>query len=134
MAGAIFHRDIKPPNLLLDASGVLKISDLGIARVQNPSDLLGGAASGQSELTRDGAIMGTVDFMPPEQAYNSRLADHRSDIYSLGCTLYYLLTAEVPFPGETLMSRLLAHREAPIPARPPCAATSPRPSTRSSGG
>jgi serine/threonine protein kinase len=111
----IVHRDIKPANLLLDRSGTVKVLDLGLARVSQGQDLLTSESS-ELNLTVSGSFVGTVDYMSPEQAYDPRLADCRSDIYSLGCTLHYLLTAKPPFGGQTFMERLLAHRERPIPA------------------
>lgn len=108
-AEGIVHRDIKPANLLLDKKGTIKILDMGLARI-------GGDASGQAELTATGAIMGTVDFMAPEQALNTKGADARADIYSLGCSLFYLLTGKATFNGDTLMAKLLAHRGQPIPS------------------
>jgi serine/threonine protein kinase len=113
--GGITHRDIKPANLLRDRSGVVKILDLGLARV---SQGLGPTAAegSESDLTVSGVIVGTVDYMSPEQAYDPRLADPRSDIYSLGCTLHYLLTGRSPFGGKTFMERMLGHRERPIPS------------------
>lgn len=102
----IIHRDIKPQNLLLDKSGVIKILDMGLARFDNPL-----AEDDPGVLTQTGSIMGTADFMSPEQALNTKYADHRSDIYSLGCTLYYLITGEPLFQGESMMEKLLAHRE-----------------------
>ncbi len=83
-------------------------------RVNQTQELLAAGAS-ESDLTVSGSIVGTVDYMSPEQAYDPRMADGRSDIYSLGCTLHYLLTGRSPFGGQTFMERLLGHRERPVP-------------------
>jgi serine/threonine protein kinase/DNA-binding response OmpR family regulator len=108
----IVHRDIKPANLLRDAGGTVKITDLGLARLNEP---LGGPVA-NSALTQAGGVVGTVDYMSPEQAFDSTSVDHRADIYSLGCTLYYLLTGAPPYTGSTIMATLLKHRESPVPA------------------
>ena len=70
----------------------------------------------QTELTGTGTIMGTVDYMAPEQAVNTKYADHRADIYSLGISLYYLLAGKAAYTGETAMEKLLAHQNQPIPS------------------
>jgi len=109
----IIHRDVKPDNLVLDAQGTVRILDLGLARVV-PNDPLSGGS--EKSLTESGALMGTVDYMSPEQAYDSKKVNARSDVYSLGCTLHYLLTGHPPFESESMMGRLLAHRENEIPS------------------
>ena len=107
----VIHRDIKPSNLLLDSTGTVKVLDLGIARLEDAIE------SSLTGLTATGMVMGTIDFMAPEQAVNAKRADARSDIYSLGCTLHYLLTGQAVYnTGTTMMERILAHREDPIPA------------------
>ena len=105
----LVHRDIKPQNLFLEKqSDEVKILDLGLARVRETTQD-GETATG--ELTREGEVMGTPDYMAPEQAMDTRSADHRADIYSLGCTLYFLLSGKPPFPGGSLTEKLLAHQQ-----------------------
>ena len=113
-ARGIVHRDIKPANLMLDASGTVRVLDLGLARLIGDSSPLD--QSTPHNLTRPGIFMGTVDFMAPEQAEDLRSADQRADIYSLGCSLYFLLTGRPPFEGNTAISRLVAHQELPAPS------------------
>ena len=112
----IVHRDIKPANLLLDPTGTVKVLDLGLARVSQQDPIAAAGGGSELDLTVSGSFVGTVDYVSPEQAYDPRLADNRSDIYSLGCTLHYLLTGRAPFGGQTFMERLLGHRERPIPS------------------
>lgn len=107
----IIHRDIKPSNLLLDRNGVVKILDMGLARSDSTS-----GESGGSELTESGQVMGTAEYMSPEQAQDARTADFRSDIYSLGCSLFRILIGRPPYTGETSIQKILAHREQPIPS------------------
>jgi tRNA A-37 threonylcarbamoyl transferase component Bud32 len=112
---ALVHRDIKPSNLMLAAAGdgasavlgpapLVKILDLGVARLLPPV----GALSGESlsTLTQGGSVIGTADYVAPEQLEDPHGADIRADLYSLGCTFYFLLTGQVPFPGGTLISKL----------------------------
>jgi serine/threonine protein kinase len=101
----MLHRDIKPSNLLVtqgeEGLPLVKLLDLGLARFASES-------STEGELTRSGQVIGTPDYMSPEQARNSKLTDIRADIFSLGCTLFELLTGQFPFGGETVMEKLLA--------------------------
>jgi serine/threonine protein kinase len=109
-AQGVVHRDIKPSNLILDHDGTVKILDLGIARFLPRPD------QADRNLTKAGCVLGTIDYMAPEQAIETRLADQRADIYGLGCTLWFLLTGQPVFGGETVMQRLVAHREHPVPS------------------
>jgi formylglycine-generating enzyme required for sulfatase activity/tRNA A-37 threonylcarbamoyl transferase component Bud32 len=105
------HRDIKPANLMrAGPEGIIKILDMGLARWldENAGDQI-------TKLTRLGTVMGTIDYLAPEQALNARRADIRSDLYSLGCTFYFLLTGRVPFPTGEPMAKLLAHQCDPPP-------------------
>jgi eukaryotic-like serine/threonine-protein kinase len=103
----IVHRDIKPSNLLIRHDGVIKLTDLGLAR--SIDDTL------ETNITRAGTTVGTVDYMAPEQARNSKLADIRSDLYSLGCTWYQMLTGSPPFPEGSVTNKLQAHAVKPFP-------------------
>lgn len=113
------HRDIKPHNLMTPVDHKtgqqrIKVLDLGLARFD--SLLSDPDSSMNAAMTNTGVIMGTVDYMAPEQAIRSRDADNRSDIYSLGCTLHFLLTGKPIFDGDTVMARLVAHREKVVPS------------------
>jgi WD40 repeat protein len=96
------HRDLKPQNLMVTAKGVVKILDFGLARMASERQRGRG-------LTQDGAVMGTPEYMAPEQATDARQADIRADIYSLGCTLYCLLAGQPPFVEDTVVKTILAH-------------------------
>ena len=102
----VIHRDIKPANLLLVKKGIIKILDMGLARIEG----------GDDGLTATEQVMGTVDYMSPEQAANTKTADARADIYSLGCTLWYLLSARKVYESDSMIGRLMAHRDAPLPS------------------
>jgi serine/threonine-protein kinase len=105
-AKGLIHRDIKPANLLLSRNGEVKITDLGLALQVEEED---------ERVTRDGTTVGTVDYMAPEQARDSRATSVRSDIYSLGCTCYYLLTGSPPYAGGDVPEKLRRHAQEPPP-------------------
>jgi len=116
MENGMVHRDIKPQNLMITPANQVKILDFGLASLTADPDTLQADQKSQVEnqksgLTLAGALMGTPDYMAPEQASDARSADIRSDIYSLGCTLYCLLTGKAPFPGGTTMDKVIAHAE-----------------------
>src|SRR5208337_819503 len=98
----LIHRDVKPAYLLVDQKNVVKVLDLGLARFTDED---------RASLTvqYDENVLGTADYLPPEQAIDSHGVDARADIYSLGCVLYFLLTGHPPFPDGTLPQRLMAH-------------------------
>ena len=117
------HRDIKPHNLMLSADGQVRILDFGLASFATESALIGADAKDITEemptrlhLTTLGSVMGTPDYIAPEQARDAHSADIRADIYSLGCTLCYLLTGEAPFAADSVVDKLKAHAEHEPPA------------------
>jgi serine/threonine-protein kinase len=101
-AAGIVHRDIKPSNIMLTNSGRVKVVDLGLAR-RDTTDSIG-------DITVAGTTLGTFDYISPEQARDPRNADIRSDIYSLGCTMYHMLTGQAPYPEGTALQKLLDHQ------------------------
>ena len=107
----VIHRDIKPGNILVDSSGNVKIVDMGLAKIEIKGD-----EEELSKLTADLSVMGTIDYMSPEQAESTKDVDSRADIYSLGATLYYVLMGEVLYPGKNIIQKILSHRESPIPS------------------
>ena len=104
-------RDIKPHNLMVTKDGTVKILDFGLASLTPEAVLNPDTVEARGDLTAAGAIMGTPDFISPEQADDAQTADIRSDIYSLGATLYYLLSGRVPFNDGSVMQKLQSHAE-----------------------
>jgi serine/threonine protein kinase len=103
----VVHRDIKPSNIILTPLGRAKLVDMGLARrFERETD---------HGLTQSGMTLGTFDYISPEQARDPRDVDVRSDLYSLGCTLFHMLTGRPPFPGGTVLQKLLQHQEEPPP-------------------
>ncbi len=98
----VVHRDIKPSNIIVTDQGHTKLIDLGLARLR--------AAPGQDDLTATGVTLGTFDYIAPEQARDPRNADELSDIYSLGCTFFFMLTGQPPYPEGTVLQKLLQHQ------------------------
>ncbi len=114
----MLHRDIKPANILVqtqrlegeNSPGLIKISDFGLARLGQPGGDKDTCGSAQGTiLTRENTVMGTPDYLSPEQTRNLHKTDIRSDLYSLGCTFYFLLTGQVPFPGGQPLDKLIRH-------------------------
>ena len=100
----IVHRDVKPENAIIDASGVIKVVDFGLARPIGPTD----ATWAETSLTRTGVALGTPLYMSPEQARGGQV-DSRSDVYSLGVTAYRMITGVAPFKGETPLAVVIKH-------------------------
>ena len=101
----VVHRDIKPSNIIITSSGRAKLVDMGLARRFE--------RGGDNGLTQSGMTLGTFDYISPEQARDPRDVDVRSDLYSLGCTLFQMLTGRPPFPGGTVLQKLIQHQEEP---------------------
>ncbi|MFN3191507.1 MAG: serine/threonine-protein kinase [Aureliella sp.] len=104
----VVHRDIKPSNLLVTDAGMIKVVDMGLARSA-------GLEQSTNDATASGVTLGTFDYISPEQARNPREADVRSDLYSLGCSFFFMLTGQPPFSEGTVLQKLLKHGSVPPP-------------------
>jgi serine/threonine-protein kinase len=104
----VVHRDIKPSNIVITPAGRARVVDMGLARLA--------PAAGDADLTVSGMTLGTFDYISPEQARDPRAADVRSDLYSLGCTLFFMLAGRPPFAEGTMVQKLLQHQQDPPPA------------------
>jgi hypothetical protein len=110
------HRDIKPDNLMRTPAGEVRVLDFGLARLAESADVQPlGLIAADPALTAAGSVMGTPDYMAPEQVRDSSAADVRADIYALGATLFHLLTGTVPFPGGSAADKLRRHELEPAP-------------------
>jgi eukaryotic-like serine/threonine-protein kinase len=112
-AERIYHRNIKPANLLLGGDGTVKVANMILARAEDAEQQ---DSAWGGTLTMKGQMMGTVDYMAPEQAVDAHSVDQRADIYSLGCSLYFLVTGQPPYQEQTLLKKIGAHRFHPIPS------------------
>jgi serine/threonine-protein kinase len=101
----LIHRDIKPDNILVTSKGVIKVSDLGLAK-QTDEDM---------SMTQSGAGLGTPYYMSPEQACDAKHVDRRSDVYALGCTFYHFLTGQLPFKADSTLELILAKEKGQYP-------------------
>jgi tRNA A-37 threonylcarbamoyl transferase component Bud32 len=102
----LVHRDVKPGNLLLDENGVVKVLDLGLARFAE----VAGDDEASLTVAHDEKVLGTADYLSPEQALDSHLVDNRADVYSLGCSMYFALTGRPPFNEGSIAQRLMWHQ------------------------
>ena len=112
----MIHRDIKPQNLMQAKNGKIKILDFGLARLEQQAEKVSQTAKTELSLTAVGMVLGTPDFMAPEQAADSSSADARSDIYSLGCTLFFLLAGRAPFEAGSFMEMISSGTQRPMTA------------------
>jgi serine/threonine-protein kinase len=108
VAAGVVHRDIKPSNIIITPEGRARVVDLGLARRESDDSI--------ADLTVAGATLGTFDYISPEQAQNPSNVDVRSDIYSLGCTIFHMLTGQAPYPEGTALQKLLDHKGKDAPA------------------
>jgi len=108
----VVHRNVKPKNLLLDGDGTVHVTNMTLAMILDEAKI---SPADMEQLTKNGQMLGTSDYCAPEQAIDAHSADHRSDIYSLGCTLYFLLTGKTPYPAEH-GKKAIAHLTSPIPS------------------
>jgi serine/threonine-protein kinase len=104
----VVHRDIKPSNIVITPAGRARIVDMGLARLHHLAD--------DRDLTVSGMTLGTFDYISPEQARDPRAADVRSDLYSLGCTIFFMLVGRAPFADGTMVQKLLQHQQVAPPA------------------